>query len=196
MGDSFDLIVIGAGPGGYVCALRAAQLGLKVACVEKRDTLGGTCLNIGCIPSKAPLQSSENFDALTHKFKKHGIEIGGDVRIDLARMMARKDEVVSANVKGIEFLFKKDKVAWPKGSGRIAGPDRLEVDATVYETKHIVIATGSESVPLPGVEVDERQIVTSTGGPRAGCGSRPSCGDRGGYIGLELGSVWRRLDAG
>src|SRR5436305_270550 len=117
MSESFDVIVIGAGPGGYVCAIRAAQLGMKVGCVEKRETLGGTCLNIGCIPSKALLQSSENFHALTHNFKEHGIEVGGDVRIDLARMMARKGEVVSANVKGVEFLFKKNKITWLKGVG-------------------------------------------------------------------------------
>ena len=195
MSESFDVIVIGAGPGGYVCAIRAAQLGMKVGCVEKRETLGGTCLNIGCIPSKALLQSSENFHALTHNFKEHGIEVGGDVRIDLARMMARKGEVVSANVKGVEFLFKKNKITWLKGVGRIAGPGRVEVDGAVYETKHIVIATGSESVPLPGVEVDEKQIVTSTGGLELDAVPGHLVVIGGGYIGLELGSVWRRLGA-
>jgi dihydrolipoamide dehydrogenase len=193
MSESFDVIVIGAGPGGYVCALRAAQLGMKVACVEKRETLGGTCLNIGCIPSKALLQSSELLDEAKHKFKDHGIEIGGDVKVDLARMMTRKGEVVSANVRGVEFLFKKNKVMWLKGAGRIAGPGRVDVDGTAYETKNIVIATGSESVPLPGVEVDEKQIVTSTGGLELETTPARLAVIGGGYIGLELGSVWRRL---
>src|SRR5271165_5244232 len=131
MADGFDLIVIGSGPGGYVCAIRAAQLGLKVACVEKRETLGGTCLNIGCIPSKALLQSSENFWETTHAWKDHGIVVEG-VRLDLARMQARKNEVVSANVKGVEFLFKKNKVTWLKGTGRIVAPGRVTVDGTEY----------------------------------------------------------------
>ncbi len=135
---------------------------MKVACVEKRATLGGTCLNIGCIPSKALLQSSENYIAATHDFAAHGIEVGS-VTLDLARMMARKDEVVSANVKGVEFLFRKNKVTWLKGAARITAPGRVEVDGNAYEAKHIVIATGSESVALPGLEIDERQIVTSTG---------------------------------
>jgi dihydrolipoamide dehydrogenase len=193
MSESFDVIIIGAGPGGYVCALRAAQLGMKVACVEQRDTLGGTCLNIGCIPSKALLHSSEKFDELMHKFKDHGIEVGGDVRVDLGRMMARKGEVVSANVRGVEFLFKKNKVTWLKGTGRIAGPGRVEVDGTAYTTKSIVIATGSESMPLPGVDVDEKQIVTSTGGLELETAPVRLVVIGGGYIGLELGSVWRRL---
>ncbi|MBV8936137.1 MAG: FAD-dependent oxidoreductase, partial [Alphaproteobacteria bacterium] len=119
MTEALDLIIIGAGPGGYVCALRAAQLGMRVACVEKRATLGGTCLNIGCIPSKALLQSSENYVAATHDFAAHGIKVGS-VTLDLGRMMARKDEVVSANVKGVEFLFRKNKVTWLKGAARIA----------------------------------------------------------------------------
>ena len=153
MPDSFDVIVIGAGPGGYVCAIRAAQLGMKVACVEKRSTLGGTCLNIGCIPSKALLQSSEEFHHATHALKDHGVLVDS-VKLDLARMQARKAEVVTANVKGVEFLFRKNKVTWLKGTGRIAAPGTVDVDGTTYATKHIVIATGSESVPLPGVEVD------------------------------------------
>src|SRR6195952_1667948 len=126
MADAFDLIVIGSGPGGYVCAIRAAQLGLRVACVEKRATLGGTCLNIGCIPSKGLLQSSENFAAASHDFAKHGILIDG-VKLDLARMQARKLEVVNANVKGVEFLFKKNKVTWLKGIGRITAPGKAMV---------------------------------------------------------------------
>jgi len=192
MSEEFDVIVIGAGPGGYVCALRAAQLGLKVACVEKRATLGGTCLNIGCIPSKALLQSSENFHAASHDFAAHGVEIP-EVKLDLARMMARKGEVVTANVKGVEFLFRKNKVKWLKGSARIVALGRVEVDGTEYAAKNIVIATGSESVPLPGVDVDERRIVTSTGGLELDQVPKRLVVIGGGYIGLELGSVWRRL---
>jgi dihydrolipoamide dehydrogenase len=192
MADQFDVIIIGAGPGGYVCALRAAQLGMKVACVEKRATLGGTCLNVGCIPSKAMLQSSENFHATTHSWKEHGI-IVGEVKIDLAQMQKRKGEVVSANVKGVEFLFKKNKVTWLKGTGKIVAPGRVAVDGTEYETKHIVLATGSESIPLPGVEIDEKQIVTSTGALELATVPKSMIVIGGGYIGLELGSVWRRL---
>ncbi|MDU7523439.1 MAG: FAD-dependent oxidoreductase, partial [Roseomonas mucosa] len=142
MSESFDVIVIGAGPGGYVCAIRAAQLGMKVACVEKRATLGGTCLNIGCIPSKALLQSSENYEEAAHHFADHGIGVG-QLTLDLARMQARKGEVVGANVKGVEFLFKKNKVTWLKGAGRITAPGKVEVEGATYETKNIIIATGS-----------------------------------------------------
>ena len=194
MSDSFDVIVIGAGPGGYVCAIRAAQLGLKTACVEKRATLGGTCLNVGCIPSKALLQSSEEFDHTSHALADHGVLVDG-VRLDLARMQARKGEVVSANVKGVEFLFRKNKVTWLQGTGRIAAPGTVEVDGTSYDAKHIVIATGSESMPLPGVAVDEKQIVTSTGGLELSTVPGHLVVIGGGYIGLELGSVWRRLGA-
>nr|MCU0945841.1 dihydrolipoyl dehydrogenase [Rubritepida sp.] len=192
MSEGFDVIVIGAGPGGYVCAIRAAQLGMKVACVEKRATLGGTCLNVGCIPSKALLQSSENFHAATHALAEHGVNVG-TVTLDLARMQARKAEVVGANVKGVEFLFKKNKVTWLKGTGTITAPGKVSVDGTEYAAKHIVIATGSESIPLPGVEVDETRIVTSTGGLELGEVPKHLVVIGGGYIGLELGSVWRRL---
>src|SRR3712207_3735040 len=164
MPESFDVIVIGAGPGGYVCAIRAAQLGLKVACVEKRETLGGTCLNIGCIPSKALLQSSEHYEEARRKLADHGVVIGGEVGLDLARMLARKGEVVSANVKGVEFLFRKNKVTWLKGEGRITAPGKVAVNGEEHEAKHIVIASGSESVPLAGVEGGEGGIVTPTGG--------------------------------
>ncbi len=194
MSDSFDLIIIGSGPGGYVCALRAAQLGMKVACAEKRATLGGTCLNIGCIPSKALLQSSENYTAVTHDFAAHGIE-AGSVKLDLARMMARKNEVVTANVKGVEFLFRKNKVTWLKGEARIVAPGRVQVNDETHETKHIVIATGSESMPLPGVDVDEQRIITSTGGLELDAVPKRLAVIGAGYIGLELGSVWRRLGA-
>ncbi len=194
MSESFDVIVIGSGPGGYVCAIRAAQLGLRTACVESRATLGGTCLNIGCIPSKALLQSSENFEEVRDHYAGHGIMVDG-VKLDLARMMARKGEVVSANVKGVEFLFRKNKVAWLKGRGRIAGPGRVEVDGTEYGAKHIVIATGSESLGLPGVEVDETAIVSSTGALELDRVPGRLAVIGGGYIGLELGSVWHRLGA-
>jgi dihydrolipoamide dehydrogenase len=192
--ENFDVIIIGSGPGGYVCAIRAAQLGLKTACVEKRETLGGTCLNIGCIPSKALLQSSENFHAAQADFKDHGIQIEG-MKLDLARMQARKAEVVSANVKGVEFLFKKNKVAWLKGAGQIDVPGRVNVDGKSYGAKHIIIATGSESIPLPGVTVDEKRIVTSTGALELSEVPGHLVVIGGGYIGLELGSVWRRLGA-
>jgi dihydrolipoamide dehydrogenase len=194
MPDSYDVIIIGAGPGGYVCAIRAAQLGMQVACVEKRATLGGTCLNVGCIPSKALLQSSEEYHHATHALKDHGVLADG-VKFDLARMQTRKAEVVSANVKGVEFLFRKNKVTWLKGTGRIAAPGKVDVDGTTYEAKHIVIATGSESMPLAGVNVDEKQIVTSTGGLELAQVPRHLVVIGGGYIGLELGSVWRRLGA-
>ncbi|MCW8087239.1 dihydrolipoyl dehydrogenase [Sabulicella glaciei] len=194
MSDSFDVIVIGAGPGGYVCAIRAAQLGMKVACVEKRATLGGTCLNVGCIPSKALLQSSEHFEEAKHKLADHGVQVGS-VGLDLARMQARKGEVVSSNVKGIEFLFRKHKVTWLKGEGRITAPGKVAVNGEEYAAKHIVIATGSESIPLPGVEVDEKRVVTSTGGLELEEVPGHLVVIGGGYIGLELGSVWRRLGA-
>ncbi len=192
--DNFDVIVIGSGPGGYVCAIRAAQLGLRTACVEKRATLGGTCLNIGCIPSKALLQSSENYVEATQHFQDHGIMIEG-VKVDLARMMARKSEVVGANVKGVEFLFKKNKVTWLKGEGRVSKPGVVEVDGTAYGAKHIVIATGSEPAPLPGVDVDNRTIVDSTGALELDTVPKRLVVIGGGYIGLELGSVWKRLGA-
>jgi dihydrolipoamide dehydrogenase len=194
MAESFDVIVIGAGPGGYVCAIRAAQLGLKVACVEKRTTLGGTCLNVGCIPSKALLQSSELLEEANHKLADHGVKIG-QVQLDLAKMQARKGEVVTANVKGVEFLFRKNKVTWLKGEGRIVSPGKVEVAGTTYETKNIVIATGSDSTPLPGVEVDENQVVTSTGALELEKVPGHLVVIGGGVIGLELGSVWRRLGA-
>jgi dihydrolipoamide dehydrogenase len=194
MAESFDLIVIGAGPGGYVCAIRAAQLGMKVACVEKRATLGGTCLNIGCIPSKALLQSSERFAEASHKLAEHGVLVSG-VQLDLARMQARKAEVVGANVKGVEFLFRKNKVTWLKGAGKIVAPGQVEVAGEVHAAKHIVIATGSDSTPLAGVPVDERRIVTSTGALELERVPGHLVVIGGGVIGLELGSVWRRLGA-
>ncbi len=194
MSETFDVIVIGSGPGGYVCAIRAAQLGMKVACVEQRATLGGTCLNIGCIPSKALLQSSEEFDHTRHALVDHGV-IVDSIKLDLARMQSRKADVVAANVKGVEFLFRKNNVTWLKGHGRIIGPGRVEVNGATYDSKNIVIATGSDSVPLTDVDVDERQIVSSTGGLELDKVPTHLVVIGGGYIGLELGSVWRRLGA-
>lgn len=194
MSEQFDLIVIGAGPGGYVCAIRAAQLGMKVACVEKRASLGGTCLNVGCIPSKALLQSSENYRALLHGFARHGVT-AENPSFDLPTMMKHKDEVVTANTKGVEFLFKKNKVTWLKGIAAFKSADTISVDGKDYQGKHIVIATGSESVPLPGVEIDEKTIVTSTGAIALESVPKHLVVIGGGYIGLELGSVWRRLGA-
>src|SRR4051794_18062795 len=167
MPDRYDVVIIGAGPGGYVAAIRAAQLGFKTACIESRASLGGTCLNIGCIPSKALLQSSEKFAETGHALAEHGIKIG-DVSLDLGAMMARKDKVVTTLTRGVEFLFRKNKIDWLKGTARITAPGKivvaggdgagLEVEAT-----SIIIATGSESVGLPGVEIDEARIVSSTG---------------------------------
>ncbi len=198
MADLFDLIVIGAGPGGYVCAIRAAQLGLKVACVEKRATLGGTCLNIGCIPSKALLQSSENFHEVLHGFKEHGIDVDG-VKLDLAQMQKRKASVVEANVKGVEFLFRKNKVTWLKGEALLisSGEEgvRVRVAGEEYVGKDVVVATGSESIQLSGVPVDEKRIVTSTGALELDAVPGHLVVIGGGYIGLELGSVWHRLGA-
>jgi len=194
MPESFDLIVIGAGPGGYVCAIRAAQLGMKVACVERRETLGGTCLNIGCIPSKALLHSSEKFHEAAHGLADHGVVVGG-LTLDLARMQARKAEVVGANVKGVEFLFKKNKITWLRGTGRILGAGRVDVAGAEYAAKHIVIATGSDSSPLPGIAVDEKRIVTSTGALELDAVPGHMVVIGGGVIGLELGSVWQRLGA-
>lgn len=194
MSDQFDVIVIGSGPGGYVCAIRAAQLGMKVACVEKRATLGGTCLNVGCIPSKAMLQSSENFEEATHHFAEHGIMLG-EIKLDLARMQARKGEVVSANTKGVEFLFKKNKITWLKGTGVIKAAGIVTVDGTDYIAKNIIIATGSESTPLPGVEADEKTIVTSTGALELDRVPGHLVIIGAGVIGLELGSIWSRLGA-
>jgi dihydrolipoamide dehydrogenase len=192
--QEFDVIVIGSGPGGYVFAIRAAQLGLRTACVEKRATLGGTCLNIGCIPSKALLQSSETFHEVSAGLAAHGI-IVEDIKLDLARMQARKGEVVTANTKGVEFLFKKNKVTWIKGEAKFTGPTAIEVGGVSYTAKNFVIATGSESVPLRGVEVDEKFIVSSTGALELDAVPKHLVVIGGGVIGLELGSVWHRLGA-
>src|SRR5215813_8883817 len=164
---AYDLIVIGTGPGGYVCAIRAAQLGLKTAVVEKDATFGGTCLNIGCIPSKALLHASELFDEAGHDFGKMGIKVGAPA-LDLAAMMKFKDEGVDGNVKGVAFLLKKNKVDTFQGVGRIAAPGKVEVNgangkAQTLDTKAIVIATGSDVTRLPGITIDEKRVVSSTG---------------------------------
>ena len=194
MADAFDLVVIGAGPGGYECAIRAAQLGMSVACVEKRDRLGGTCLNVGCIPSKALLHASELFDEAGHAFAEMGIEVGTP-KVDLRKMLAFKDEAVDGNTKGIEFLFKKNKVEWVKGEGRIKAPGEVEVGGRVLAAKTIVIATGSDVARLPGIEIDEKTVVSSTGALALAKVPERLLVIGGGVIGLELGSVWGRLGA-
>ena len=193
MTESFDVIFIGGGPGGYVGAIRAAQLGLKTACVEKRGTLGGTCLNVGCIPSKALLESSEKFADAAQHFSAHGIEVKPS--LNLATMMKRKDEVVGSLTKGIEGLFKKNKVTYIQGHGTISAKGEVTVAGTKYAAKHIVIATGSEVVALPGITIDEKQIVSSTGALTLPKVPRHLVIIGAGVIGLELGSVWKRLGA-
>lgn len=198
MSEQYDLVVIGSGPGGYVCAIRAAQLGLKVACVEKDSTLGGTCLNVGCIPSKALLSVSEKYEHAAHQYNDLGITISAP-KIDLSKMMAHKDKVVAANTQGIGFLFKKNKVAHVVGLGSIAAPGVVEVSGKdgkkTLQAKNIVIATGSESTPLPGIDVDEKQIVTSTGALVLPKVPETMAVIGGGVIGLEMGTVWQRLGA-
>jgi len=194
MSESYDVVVIGGGPGGYVAAIRAAQLGMKAACVEKRGSLGGTCLNVGCIPSKALLQSSEKFAEAGHALAAHGVMVEG-VGLDLKTMLARKDKVVGENTRGIEYLFKKNKVAWLKGAGRVVAADTVDVNGEAVKTKAIVIATGSDIVTLPGVEIDEKRIVSSTGALALSEVPKRFVVIGGGYIGLEMGSVWRRLGA-
>jgi dihydrolipoamide dehydrogenase len=191
---AFDLIVIGAGPGGYVAAIRAAQLGLKTACIDKRATLGGTCLNVGCIPSKALLQSSEKYEDAQHTLAKHGIKLKG-VSLDLPVMLARKNEVVANLTKGIEGLFKKNKVTWIQGAATLQPGGAVKVGATVYTAKHILVATGSDVAQLPGVSIDEDVIVSSTGALSLNKVPENLIVIGGGYIGLELGSVWQRLGA-
>lgn len=192
--QAYDVIVIGSGPGGYVCAIRAAQLGFKTACVEKRDTLGGTCLNVGCIPSKALLQASEKYDEAAHHLDSFGIKTG-KVSLDLKGMMKHKDDVVSSNTKGIEFLFKKNKVDWLKGAGVLEGKGKVSVAGKSYTAKHIVIATGSDVASLPGIEIDEKQIVSSTGALSLPSVPKSMVVIGGGVIGLEMGCVWKRLGA-
>jgi dihydrolipoamide dehydrogenase len=198
--NPYDLVVIGGGPGGYVCAIRAAQLGMKVACVDMRKSLGGTCLNVGCIPSKALLHSTHLFAQAKHEAADHGIKISGAVRPDLPAMMARKDAVVKANTEGIAYLFKKHRIDWISGMGRVDHPGEVGValhdggDMTLI-TDSIVLATGSETAPLPDVSVDGRMIVDSTGALSLSKVPKHLTVIGAGVIGLELGSVWSRLGA-
>jgi dihydrolipoamide dehydrogenase len=197
MDNNFDLVVIGGGPGGYVCAIRAAQLGLKTACVESRGTLGGTCLNVGCIPSKSLLNLSENFHKAKKDFNQQGIEIDG-IRLNIEKMMANKNKSIQVLTKGVEFLFKKNKITYIKGKGVLFSKN----DVVAYESnnkrinikaKNIVIATGSEVASLPGINIDEKNIVSSTGALSFEKVPKKLAVIGGGYIGLEMGSVWSRL---
>ena len=195
----YDLIVIGSGPGGYVCAIRAAQLGMKTAVVEKWSTFGGTCLNIGCIPSKAMLNASELYEEAAHKFGRMGIKVGTPA-LDLATMLKYKQDAVDGNVKGVDYLFKKNKIETFHGTGRITGPGKVEVKnadgkAQVLETKNVVIATGSDVARLNGIDFDEKRIVSSTGALDLPMVPKKLLIVGAGIIGLELGSVWRRLGA-
>ena len=189
---SFDAIIIGAGPGGYVCAIRAAQLGLNVAVVEGRDTLGGTCLNIGCIPSKALLHATHSLHEVHENFEKMGL-MGGAPTVDWLKMQAYKTDVVNGNTKGIEFLFKKNKITWLKGWASIPSPGTVQIGDEVHEAKNIVIATGSEPSSLPGVTVDETIVVTSTGALALPSIPKTMVVIGAGVIGLEMGSVYARL---
>ncbi|MEL6887571.1 MAG: dihydrolipoyl dehydrogenase [Pseudomonadota bacterium] len=191
---SYDLIIIGSGPGGYVCAIRAAQNGLKVAVIEGRETLGGTCLNIGCIPSKALLHASHMLHEAEHNFAAMGLK-GKAPSVDWKQMQAYKTDTIGQNTSGIEFLFKKNKVDWLKGWGSVPAPGQVKVGDAVHEAKSIVIASGSEPASLPGVEVDEKVVVTSTGALELGKVPRKMVVIGAGVIGLELGSVYARLGA-
>ena len=191
MAEQFDITVIGTGPGGYVCAIRAAQLGMKVAVVEKRATHGGTCLNIGCIPSKALLHASELFAESKHSFAKMGIAVSPS--FDLPKMMGFKQEAIDGNTKGVDFLLKKNKVTVIRGSGKILGSGKIDVAGQIVETKNIVIATGSDVAKLKGIEIDEKQIISSTGALELAKVPVHLAIIGAGVIGLELGSVYARL---
>ncbi len=194
--DNFDLLVIGGGPGGYVCAIRAAQLGLKTACVESRGALGGTCLNVGCIPSKSLLNLSENFHKAKKDFNQQGIEIDG-IKLNIEKMMSNKNKSIQVLTKGVEFLFKKNKVTYIKGKGVLFSNNDVVVynenKKTNYKAKNIVIATGSEVASLPGIKIDEKNIISSTGALSLNKVPNKLAIIGGGYIGLEMGSVWSRL---
>jgi len=189
---SYDVIIIGSGPGGYVCAIRCAQLGLKTACVEGRETLGGTCLNVGCIPSKALLHASHQLHEAHENFEKMGL-MGASPKVDWKKMLAYKDDAIAQNTKGIEFLFKKNKVNWIKGWGSIPEAGKVKVGEDVHEAKTIVIATGSEASSLPGVEIDEKIVVTSTGALELSKVPKRMVLIGAGVIGLEMGSIYSRL---
>ncbi|GAA6176504.1 dihydrolipoyl dehydrogenase [Sulfitobacter pacificus] len=190
--SSYDVIVIGSGPGGYVAAIRCAQLGLKTACVEGRETLGGTCLNVGCIPSKALLHASHMLHEAEHNFAEMGLK-GKSPSVDWKQMLSYKQSTIDTNTKGIEFLFKKNKIDWLKGWGSVPEAGKVKVGDEVHEAKNIIIATGSEPASLPGVEVDEKVVVTSTGALELGKVPKKMVVIGAGVIGLELGSVYARL---
>ncbi|PCH82146.1 MAG: dihydrolipoyl dehydrogenase [Hyphomicrobiales bacterium] len=197
MSTQYDLTVIGTGPGGYVCAIRAAQLGMKVAVVEKRKSHGGTCLNVGCIPSKAMLHASEMFDEAGHDFEHLGIDIPAP-KLNFKNLMKHKDDTIHSNVTGVEFLLKKNKIDTYHGTGKVLAAGKVEVtpeegDVQIVETKNIVIATGSDVTPLPGVEIDEKRVVSSTGALELKKVPGKMIVVGAGVIGLEMGSVWRRL---
>ena len=198
MSEKFKAVIIGGGPGGYVCAIRLAQLGIKTACIESRGTLGGTCLNIGCIPSKSLLNLSENFYKAKH-FSNLGIEVG-KIKLNLKKMMKNKDEAVTTLTKGIEFLFKKNKVTYYKGTGSFKSHNQISIvgdknKEIVIETDKTIISTGSEPVSLPGIKFDEKVIISSTGALSLSAVPKKMVVVGGGYIGLEMGSVWSRLGA-
>ncbi|WP_028879577.1 dihydrolipoyl dehydrogenase [Terasakiella pusilla] len=198
MSDNFDVVVIGGGPGGYVCAIRAAQLGLKTAIVEKRGALGGTCLNVGCIPAKALLQSSHLYEMAAHEMENHGIKV--TPKLDLDQMIDRKEAVVKQLTQGVEFLMKKNKIKYIVGEGKVAGADKVSVKLNdggeeVLETENIVIATGSDVATLPFLEIDEKLMMSSTGAMEMRKVPKKLAVIGGGVIGLELGSVWNRLGA-
>ena len=199
MENNFDLVVIGGGPGGYVCAIRAAQLGLKTACVESRGALGGTCLNVGCIPSKSLLNLSENYYKAKKNFNQQGIEIDG-IKLNIEKMMSNKNKSIQVLTKGVEFLFKKNKVSYFRGKGVVSSKNDIIIfgsnnSRTNIKTKNIVIATGSEVASLPGIEIDEKNVVSSTGALSFEKVPKKLAVIGGGYIGLEMGSVWSRLGA-
>ena len=196
MADKFQATIIGGGPGGYVCAIRLAQLGIKTACIESRGTLGGTCLNIGCIPSKNLLNLSENFHKAKN-FSKIGIEVG-EVKLNLQKMMENKDKAVMTLTKGVEFLFKKNKVTYFRGIGKLKSPTEITIvdkenKETNIQSDNIIISIGSEPMPLPGIEFDEEKIISSTGALSLKSVPKKMLVVGGGYIGLEMGSVWSRL---
>ncbi len=196
MADKFQATIIGGGPGGYVCAIRLAQLGIRTACIESRGTLGGTCLNIGCIPSKNLLNLSENFHKAKN-FSKIGIEVG-EVKLNLQKMMENKDKAVMTLTKGVEFLFKKNKITYFKGIGKLKSPNEITIldkenKETNIQSDNIIISTGSEPMPLPGIEFDEEKIISSTGALSLKSVPKKMIVVGGGYIGLEMGSVWSRL---
>lgn len=197
MSDEFDVVVIGSGPGGYVAAIRAAQLGLKTACVEKRETLGGTCLNVGCMPSKALLHASHLYEEAQHEFEGFGLSVKG-LDYDIKKVLTTKDETVKGLTGGIEFLFKKNKIEWLKGAGKFTAKDTIEValndgGTRTVKAKNTIIATGSDVASLPGIEIDEKTIVSSTGALDLNPVPKSLVVIGGGVIGLELGSVWRRF---